>query len=172
MNDVSSKVDVITTTFGKAMGGATGGCIAARKEIVDLCRQRARPYLFSNTLSPVIVAASRTVLAMLSETTELRDKLEVNTMRFRESMTAAGFDIKPGVHAIVPIMLGDARLAVNMAADMLEEGIYVIGFCYPVVPKGQARIRVQLSAAHETEHVDRAVEAFVKIGKKHGVLPA
>jgi glycine C-acetyltransferase len=169
---VEGRIDVITSTLGKALGGASGGFTSGRKEIIDLLRQRSRPYLFSNTLSPLIVAASRTVLAMLSETTELRDKLETNTMRFRESMTAAGFDIKPGVHAIVPIMLGDARLAVNMAADMLEEGIYVIGFCYPVVPKGQARIRVQLSAAHETEHVDRAVEAFVKVGRKHGVLSA
>ena len=167
---VEGRIDVMTSTLGKALGGASGGFTTGKKEIVDLLRQRSRPYLFSNTVSPVIVEASRAVLAMLSETTELRDKLEGNTMRFREAMTSAGFDIKPGVHPIVPIMLGDARLAVGMAADLLEEGIYVIGFSYPVVPKGQARIRVQLSAAHEPEHVDRAVEAFVKVGKKHGVI--
>jgi len=167
---VIGRVDIVTSTLGKALGGASGGFTAARKEIVEILRQRSRPYLFSNTLAPVIVATSLKVLEMLSRTTELRDRLEKNTLHFRKRMTEAGFDIKPGVHPIVPIMLGDARLAADMARDMLQEGIYVVGFSYPVVPKGQARIRVQLSAAHTTEQIDRAVEAFIKVGKKHGVL--
>ena len=163
------KVDVITTTFGKALGGATGGCIAGRKEIVDLCRQRARPYLFSNTVAPMVVAATRRSIQLLSESTELRDKLEENTKFFRDKMTAAGFDIKPG-YAIVPIMLYNAKLAQDFARDLYFEGIYVIGFFFPVVAKGQARIRVQLSAAHDREHLDRAIEAFIKIGKKYDIL--
>jgi glycine C-acetyltransferase len=167
---VMGRIDIITSTLGKAMGGASGGYTTGRKEIVELLRQRSRPYLFSNTLAPVIVSTTLQVLDMLSKTTALRDKLEQNTKHFRDKMTAAGFAIKKGVHPIVPIMLGDARLAAEMARDMLAEGIYVVGFSYPVVPKGQARIRVQLSAAHEPEHIDRAIAAFVKVGKKHGVL--
>jgi glycine C-acetyltransferase len=169
---VMGRVDVITSTLGKAMGGASGGFTAGPKEIVELLRNRSRPYLFSNTLTPPIAASALVAFGLISESTALRDKLERNTRYFREKMTAAGFAIKPGEHPIVPIMLGDAKLAVGMAADMLEEGIYVIGFCYPVVPKGQARIRVQLSAAHEIEHIDRAIAAFVKVGRKHGVLAA
>ncbi|MEO0083949.1 MAG: glycine C-acetyltransferase [candidate division WOR-3 bacterium] len=168
--DVMNRIDIITTTFGKAMGGASGGCTSGRKEIIDMLRQRSRPYLFSNTLSPIIAATTITVIDMLSETTALRDKLERNTMYFREEMTKRGFDIKPGVHPIVPIMLYDAKLAQDFARDLYYEGIYVIGFFYPVVPKGQARIRVQLSAAHEQEHIDMAIEAFTKIGKKYGVI--
>ncbi len=167
---VMGRVDVITSTLGKAMGGASGGFTAGPKEVVELLRNRSRPYLFSNTLPPPIVSSALVAFGLIFDSTELRDKLEHNTMYFREKMTAAGFDIKPGQHPIVPIMLGDAKLAVDMAADMLEEGIYVIGFNYPVVPKGQARIRVQLSAAHEIEHIDRAIEAFIKIGRKHGVI--
>ncbi|MEO0076504.1 MAG: glycine C-acetyltransferase [candidate division WOR-3 bacterium] len=167
---VMNRIDIITTTFGKAMGGASGGCTSGRKEIIDMLRQRSRPYLFSNTLSPIIAATTITVIDMLSETTALRDKLERNTMYFREEMTKRGFDIKPGVHPIVPIMLYDAKLAQDFARDLYYEGIYVIGFFYPVVPKGQARIRVQLSAAHEQEHIDMAIEAFTKIGKKYGVI--
>ncbi len=163
------KVDVITTTFGKAMGGATGGCIAGPKEIVDLCRQRARPYLFSNTVAPMVVASTRKVVEILSSSTELRDKLESNTVYFRDKMAEAGFDIKPG-HAICPIMLYNAKLAQDFARDLYYEGIYVIGFFFPVVAQGQARIRVQLSAAHETEHLDKAIEAFAKIGKKYEIL--
>ncbi len=164
------RVDIITSTLGKAMGGASGGFTAASREIVEILRQRSRPYLFSNTLAPAIVSASIAVLEMLSSTTELRDRLEENTAYFRREMTDAGFDIKPGVHPIVPIMLGDARLAQDMAARMLDEGIYVIGFSYPVVPKEQARIRVQISAAHSREHLDRAITAFVEVGKQLGVL--
>lgn len=168
--NVMGKVDIITSTLGKALGGASGGFTSGRKQIINMLRQRSRPYLFSNTLAPPIVAAAIACLQMLSETTRLRDRLEKNTHYFRTRMTKARFDIKPGVHPIVPIMLGDAKLAQSVAADMLEEGIYVIGFSYPVVPRGQARIRVQISAAHSEEHLDRAIDAFVKIGRSHGVI--
>ncbi len=167
---VMGKIEIITGTLGKALGGASGGFTSGKKEIIDMLRQRSRPYLFSNTVAPSIVGASIAVLDMLSETTELRDKLEYNTKYFREQMTAAGFDIKSGVHPIVPIMLYDAVLAQKMAEKLLEEGIYVIGFYFPVVPKGQARIRVQLSAAHEQEHLDKAIAAFTKVGKELGVI--
>ena len=167
---VMGRVDVITSTLGKALGGAMGGFTTGRKEIIELLRQRSRPYLFSNSLAPVIAHTSLKVLDMLEGSTALRDKLEANTKRFRTKMIEAGFDIKPGIHPIVPIMLYEARLAQGMAADLLAEGIYVIGFSYPVVPQGQARIRVQLSAAHTEEQIDRCVEAFVRVGKKHGVL--
>jgi glycine C-acetyltransferase len=167
---VIDRVDVITSTLGKALGGASGGFTTGRKEIVELLRNRSRPYLFSNTLAPPIVAGSLAVLALLSKSTALRDRLEANTTRFRDGMTAAGFALRPGEHPIVPIMLGEARLAVDMAAALLDEGIYVIGFSYPVVPKGQARIRVQISAAHSDADVDRAVEAFAKIGRRLGVI--
>ncbi|MBI4511274.1 MAG: glycine C-acetyltransferase [Deltaproteobacteria bacterium] len=169
---VMGRVDIITSTLGKALGGAAGGFTAGRREIIDLLRQRSRPYLFSNTVAPVIVGASLKVLELLSQTTELRDRLMDNAARFRQGMTAAGFQIKPGFHPIVPIMLGDARLSQEFARDLLEEGIYVIGFSYPVVPKGQARIRVQLSAAHAREHVDRAIAAFTKVGTRRGVIAA
>ena len=168
--DVMGRVDIITSTLGKALGGASGGFTSGRQEIIDLLRQRSRPYLFSNTVAPAIVATSIAVLEMLSSTTELRDKLEENTKYFREKMTATGFKIKEGVHPIVPIMLGDAKLAQDLAGDMLVEGIYVIGFSFPVVPKGEARIRVQISAAHSREHLDKAIAAFVKIGKKYKVI--
>ena len=168
--NVMGRVDIITSTLGKALGGAMGGFTTGRKEIIELLRQRSRPYLFSNSLAPVIAHTSLKVLDMLEGSTALRDRLEENTVRFRTRMTEAGFDIKPGVHPIVPIMLYEARLAQDMAADLLVEGIYVIGFSYPVVPQGQARIRVQLSAAHTTEQIDRCVDAFVRVGKKHGVL--
>jgi glycine C-acetyltransferase len=168
--NVMGKVDIITGTLGKALGGANGGFTSGRKEIIEMLRQRSRPYLFSNTLAPAIVGASIAVFDMLTETTELRDKLERNTKYFRTKITEAGFDIKPGEHPIVPIMLYDAVIAQNFAAKLLDEGIYVIGFFYPVVPKDQARIRVQLSAAHETQHIDKAVEAFTKIGKELGVI--
>ncbi|MDD9879825.1 MAG: glycine C-acetyltransferase [Candidatus Marinimicrobia bacterium] len=167
---VMDKVDVWTSTLGKALGGASGGFTTGRKEIIDLLRQRSRPYLFSNTVAPAIVAASIKVFEMLSATTELRDKLEANTEYFRKQMTDAGFDIKPGIHPIVPIMLYDAVLAQNMAAALLDEGIYVIGFFFPVVPKGEARIRVQISAGMETDHLDRAIHAFTKVGKKLNVI--
>ncbi len=167
---VMGRVDVITSTLGKALGGAAGGFTSGRKEIVELLRQRSRPYLFSNTMAPPIVYGAMKVIDLLSRTTELRDKLERNTIHFRERMTQAGFDIKPGVHPIVPIMLYDAPLAQKFAARLLEKGIYVIGFFYPVVPKGEARIRVQLSAAHEIDQIDRAVDAFVEIGRELGVL--
>ena len=167
---VMGRVDLITSTLGKALGGASGGFTSGRKEIVDLLRQRSRPYLFSNTLAPAIVYTSLKVLDMLSETTELRDRLAENTRYFRDAMTARGFDIKPGEHPIVPIMLYDAKLAQDVARDMLDEGIYVIGFSYPVVPKGEARIRVQVSAAHTREHLDRCVEAFERVGKRYGVI--
>ena len=167
---VMGRIDIITGTLGKALGGASGGFTSGRKEIIDMLRQRSRPYLFSNTLAPSITGASIAVLNMLSETTELRDKLERNTKYFRTKMTEAGFDIKPGEHPIVPIMLYDAVVAQNFAAELLNEGIYVIGFFFPVVPKGQARIRVQLSAAHEQKHLDKAISAFIKIGKKLNVL--
>ena len=169
---VMDRVDIITSTLGKALGGASGGFTSGRKEIIDMLRQRSRPYLFSNTVAPSVVGASIAVLDMLSETTELRDKLEANTRYFRERMTAAGFDIKPGIHPITPIMLYDAVLAQKLATRMLEEGIYVIGFFYPVVPKGQARIRVQISAAHERHHLDHAIAAFTKAGKELGILPS
>ncbi len=167
---VMDRVDIITGTFGKALGGASGGFTAARKEIVDLLRQKSRPYLFSNTVAPSIVGASLYVLNMLSEDTSLRDRLEDNTAYFRSGMTAAGFDIVPGVHPIVPVMLYDARLSQDFSNALLREGIYVIGFFYPVVPQGQARIRVQVSAGHEIEHLDKAIEAFTKVGRKLGVV--
>jgi len=163
-NGVMGRVDIITSTLGKALGGASGGFISGRKPLVELLRNRSRPYLFSNTLAPPIVAGSLAVLELLSASTDLRDRLEANTQRFRRGITEAGFAIRPGVHPIVPIMLGDAKLAVDFAARLLEVGIYVVGFCYPVVPKGQARIRVQLSAAHTTDDVDRAVNAFREVG--------
>jgi glycine C-acetyltransferase len=166
------RIDIITGTLGKALGGASGGYTSGKREIVDLLRNRSRPYLFSNTLAPPIVAGSLAALALISESTALRDKLEVNTLRFREGMSKSGLQIRPGIHPIVPVMLGDARLAAEMAQRMLDHGIYVIGFSYPVVPKGQARIRVQLSAAHSTEDVDRAVEAFASVGKALGVVHA
>ncbi len=171
---VMGRIDIITGTLGKALGGASGGFISGRKELIELYRQRSRPYLFSNTLAPAVVGASIAVFDLLSETTELRDKLEENTKYFREKMTEVGFDITPGTHPIVPIMLGkfenDAQLSQDMARDLLEEGIYVIGFYYPVVPRGQSRIRVQLSAAHDRHHIDRAIEAFTKVGKKYNVI--
>ncbi|WP_367329662.1 glycine C-acetyltransferase [Sphingobacterium multivorum] len=168
--DVIDRVDIITGTLGKALGGASGGFTSGKKEIIDLLRQRSRPYLFSNTLAPAIAGASVAVLDMLSETTALRDKLESNTTYFREKMTAAGFDIKPGFHPIVPVMLYDAKLAQEFASKMLDEGIYVIGFYYPVVPQGKARIRVQISAGHEVAHLDKAIAAFTKVGKELGVI--
>jgi glycine C-acetyltransferase len=167
---VMGKIDIITGTLGKALGGASGGFTSGRKEIIELLRQRSRPYLFSNTLAPSITGASIAVLELLSETTELRDMLEKNTSYFREKMEAAGFDIKPGEHAIVPIMLYDAVLSQKMAEKLLERGIYVIGFYYPVVPKGQARIRVQISAGHQQEHLDQAIAAFIAVGKELGVI--
>ena len=167
---VMGRIDIITGTLGKALGGASGGFTAARKEIIDMLRQKSRPYLFSNTLAPSIVGGSIAVLDMLSKSTDLRDKLESNTKYFRSKMSAAGFEIKTGDHPIVPIMLYDAVLAQQFAARLLEEGIYVIGFFFPVVPKGQARIRVQLSAAHEQHHLDKAITAFTKVGKELGVL--
>ena len=167
---VMGRIDIITGTLGKALGGASGGFTSGRKEMIEMLRQKSRPYLFSNTLAPSIVGASIAVLDMLTETTELRDKLEFNTKYFRSKMTEAGFDIKPGDHPIVPIMLYDAVLAQNFAAKLLEEGIYVIGFFFPVVAKGQARIRVQLSAAHEQQHLDKAIAAFTKVGRELGVL--
>jgi len=166
---VMGRVDIITGTLGKALGGASGGFTSGRKEIIEMLRQRSRPYLFSNTVAPSIVGASIAVLDMLSHTTELRDKLEYNTRYFREKMTAAGFEIKPGDHPIVPIMLYDAVIAQQFAARLLEEGIYVIGFFFPVVAKGKARIRVQLSAAHSQAHLDKAIAAFTKVGKELGV---
>jgi glycine C-acetyltransferase len=172
---VPGRVDVITTTFGKALGGALGGCTAGSREIVGLLRQRSRPYLFSNSLAPAVVGATLRALELLTSSTELRDRLEANTRAFRGAMTAAGFEIKPGVHPIVPIMFSrfapeDAPLAQRFARSLLDEGIYVKGFFYPVVPKGQSRIRVQLSAAHRPEHIDRAVAAFTKVGRTLGVL--
>lgn len=164
------RVDIITGTFGKALGGASGGFTAAKKEIVELLRQKSRPYLFSNTLAPSIVGASIKVLDLLSESTVLRDKLEINTQIYRDGMTKAGFDIIPGTHPITPVMLYDAPLAQKFADQLLEEGIYVIGFFFPVVPKGKARIRVQISAGHEPEHIHKAIEAFTKVGKSLGVI--
>jgi glycine C-acetyltransferase len=170
LNNVMGRVDIITGTLGKALGGAMGGFTSGRKEIIDLLRQRSRPYLFSNSLAPAIVGASNAVFDLLSETTELRDKLEHNISYFKNKISQAGFDIKDGDSAIVPIMLYDAALSQKFADRLLEEGVYVIGFFYPVVPKEQARIRVQLSAAHETEHLDKAIEAFVKVGKELAVI--
>jgi glycine C-acetyltransferase len=170
LHGVRGRVDIITGTLGKALGGALGGFTAARREIVALLRQRSRPYLFSNSLPPAVVGAGIAVFELLSGTTELRDRLEANTRRFRSAMTAAGFDIRPGEHPIVPIMLYDERLAHDLAARLLEKGIYVIGFSHPVVPKGKARIRVQLSAAHTDAHIDRAVAAFAEAGRDLGVL--
>ncbi|GAA4317424.1 glycine C-acetyltransferase [Flaviaesturariibacter amylovorans] len=170
LKGVMGRIDIITGTLGKALGGALGGFTSGRKEIIELLRQRSRPYLFSNTLSPAIVGASIAVLDLLSETTALRDKLEANTTYFRSKMTEAGFDIKPGEHPIVPIMLYDSVLAAKFADALLAEGVYVIGFFFPVVPKGLARIRVQLSAAHDPEHLDRAIAAFTKVGRDLGVL--
>ena len=170
MRGVMGRVDIITGTLGKALGGAMGGFTSGRKEIVDMLRQRSRPYLFSNTLAPAIVGASLRVLELLTESTELRDRLEENTTYFREQMTAAGFDITPGEHPIVPVMLYDAKLAQEFAARMLQEGVYVVGFYYPVVPQGKARIRVQLSAAHTRAHLDKAIAAFTKVGQELAVL--
>lgn len=169
-HNVLEKVDIITSTLGKALGGASGGFTTGRKDIIDLLRQRSRPYLFSNTVAPAIVAAGKTVFDMLSRTTELRDKLEENTDYFRSNMSKAGFDIKDGIHPIVPIMLYDAVLAQKMAAMLLEEGIYVIGFFFPVVPKGEARIRVQISAAHTKKELDRAIYAFISVGKQLNII--
>lgn len=168
--NVMGKMDIITGTLGKALGGASGGFTSGRKEIIELLRQRSRPYLFSNTLAPSITGASIAVLELLSETTELRDKLEENTQYFRAKMTEAGFDIKPGTHPIIPVMLYDAVLSQKMAEKLLEKGIYVIGFYYPVVPKGQARIRVQISAGHDREHLDQAINAFIEVGKELKVI--
>ena len=167
---VMGRIDIITGTLGKALGGASGGFTSGKKEIIDMLRQRSRPYLFSNSLAPSIAGASIAVLDMLSETTELRDTLEDNTKYFRKQMTDAGFDIKPGTHPIAPIMLYDAVIAQKFAARMLDEGIYVIGFFFPVVPKGQARIRVQISAGHTRQHLDKAINGFIKAGKELGIL--
>jgi glycine C-acetyltransferase len=172
---VEGRVDIVTTTFGKALGGAMGGCIAARRETIDLLRQRSRPYLFSNSLAPVVVGATLRALELLSETTALRDRLEANARLFRERMTAAGFELRPGVHPIVPILFSrftpdDAALAQRFARALLDEGIYVKGFFFPVVPRGQSRIRVQLSAAHSEDHIERAVAAFTRVGRALGVL--
>ncbi|MBD3160881.1 MAG: glycine C-acetyltransferase [Candidatus Eisenbacteria bacterium] len=167
---VLGKIDIITTTLGKALGGASGGCVSGRKEIVELCRQKARPYLFSNTMPPVIVSAATKVIDLISGTTERRDKLEENTKFWREGLVEAGFDIKAGESPIVPVMLYNAKLSQDMARDLYAEGIYVIGFFFPVVPKGQARIRTQLSAAHDREHLEQALAAFKKIGEKYGIL--
>ena len=167
---VMGRVDIITSTLGKALGGASGGFTTGRQEIIDLLRQRSRPYLFSNTVAPAIVYASLRVLEMLEGTSDLRERLMENTRYFREGMTARGFDIKPGVHPIVPIMLYEAPLAAAVATDLLEEGIYVIGFSYPVVPKGEARIRVQVSAAHTRAHLDACIDAFTRVGRRHGVV--
>ena len=169
-HNVMDRVDIITGTLGKALGGASGGFTSGRKEIIDLLRQRSRPYLFSNTLAPAITGASLAVLEMIQQNTDLRDKLAKNTLYFREKMTAAGFDIRPGLHPIVPVMLYEAQLAQTFAAKMLEEGIYVVGFYFPVVAQGKARIRVQLSAAHEQVHLDKAIEAFTRVGKALKVI--
>jgi glycine C-acetyltransferase len=167
---VFGKVDVITTTLGKALGGASGGCVSGRRELVEMCRQRARPYLFSNAVAPVIVAGALKVLDLISNTTERRDKLEWNARYWRGLLKEAGFDLKEGDTPIVPVMLYDARLAQDFARDLFDEGVYAVGFFFPVVPKGQARIRTQLSAAHEKNHLDFAIEAFRKVGRKHGIL--
>lgn len=167
---VEGRVDVITSTLGKALGGASGGFTTSRRPVIELLRNRSRPYLFSNSLVPVVASVSLRVLDLLTQADALRAQLETNTQYFRQAMTTAGFDIRPGVHPIVPIMLGEAKLAVDMARDLLHEGIYVIGFSYPVVPKGAARIRVQVSAAHTRAHLDRAISAFTKVGRAHGVI--
>jgi len=167
---VLGKIDIITTTLGKALGGASGGCVSGRKELVEMCRQRARPYLFSNAMPPVIVAAANAVLDLISHTTERRDKLEWNAKYWRDGLTKLGFDLKAGESPIVPVMLYNATLAQDMARDLYAEGIYVVGFFFPVVAKGQARIRTQLSAAHDQAHLDRGLAAFEKVGKKHGIL--
>lgn len=168
--NVTGKVDIITTTLGKALGGASGGCVSARKEIVEMCRQKARPYLFSNTVAPVIVEGALKVMEIISRSTEMRDKLEANTKFWRKGLTDAGFDVKPGETAIVPVMLYDAKLSQDFANELYNEGIYAVGFFFPVVPKGQARIRTQLSAAHEMHHLEKALEAFIKVGKKLKVI--
>jgi len=170
LKGVMGKIDIITGTLGKALGGASGGFTSGRKEIIDLLRQRSRPYLFSNTLAPSIAGASIAVFDLLSKTTELRDKLEVNTKYFREKISAAGFDVKPGEHPIIPIMLYDAVVSQKMAEKLLEKGIYVIGFYYPVVAKGQARIRVQISAGHSMDQLDHAIKSFIEVGKELGVI--
>ena len=170
LHGVMDKVDVYTSTLGKALGGGSGGFTTGRREIIDLLRQRSRPYLFSNTLPPPLVAASLKVFEILDRSTELRDRVEANANRFRAGMSAAGFDLRPGNHAIVPVMLYDAKLAQAFASELLAEGIYVIGFFYPVVPQGQARIRTQMSAAHTPEQIDQAVAAFIKVGRKLGVI--
>ncbi len=167
---VFGKIDIITTTLGKALGGASGGCVSGRREIVELCRQKARPYLFSNTVAPVIVSGALKVMDLISKNTSSRDKLEQNTIYWRRLLKDAGFDIKEGESPIVPVMLYNAKLAQNMARDLYAEGIYAIGFFFPVVPKGQARIRTQLSAAHERHHLDKAIAAFIKVGQKHGII--
>ena len=167
---VVGKIDIITTTFGKALGGASGGCVSGRKELVEMCRQKARPYLFSNTIAPVVVSGVLRVLDLLSKSTELRDKLEKNSAYWRKGLTEAGFVLKNGDTPIVPVMLFNAKLAQDFSRDLFDEGIYAIGFFFPVVPKGQARIRTQLSAAHETHHLDKALAAFIKVGKKYGIL--
>ncbi|MEI8247219.1 MAG: glycine C-acetyltransferase [Lentisphaerota bacterium] len=169
LNNVVGKIDIITGTLGKALGGASGGYVSGRKEIIELLRQRSRPYLFSNSVSPAVVCASLKALELVTESTALRDKLEENTAYFRKQMTGAGFNIKPGIHPIVPIMLGDAVLAQNMAAKMLEKGVYVVGFFYPVVPQGQARIRTQISAAHSREDLDFAIKAFCEVKAELGI---
>ncbi len=168
--DVMDRVDIITSTLGKALGGASGGFTSGRKEIVEFLRQRSRPYLFSNTLTPAIVMAAITAIDLIDETTELRDKLEQNTIYFRDAISSVGFEIREGTHPIVPIMLGDAKLAGDMANDLLAEGIYVIGFSYPVVPEDQARIRVQISAAHTKDDLDAAIDAFTRVGREYGIL--
>ncbi len=168
--NVMDKVDIITSTLGKAMGGGSGGFTSSKKEIIDILRQRSRPYLFSNTLVPAIVTASIKCIDLISDNTSLRDQLEKNTVYFRNKMEEANFEIKPGVHPIVPIMFGDAKIAKNIADDLLKEGLYVIAFSYPVVPKGEARIRVQISAAHSTDQLNKAINAFIKIGKKYNVI--
>jgi len=170
LKGVMGQVDLITTTLGKALGGASGGCVSGRRELVELCRQRARPYLFSNTVAPVIVAGALKVLDLLCQSTERRDRLEENARYWRRLLTEAGFDLKPGESPIVPVMLYHAKLAQDVARDLFAEGVYVVGFFFPVVPKGQARIRTQLSAAHERHHLDRAIEAFVKVGRRYDIL--
>jgi glycine C-acetyltransferase len=167
---VMGKIDIITTTFGKALGGASGGCVSGRKEIVELCRQKARPYLFSNTMAPVIVVGVLRVLDILSKSTERRDKLETNSAYWRKGLEEAGFILKDGDTAIIPVMLFNAKLAQDFSKDLFEEGIYAVGFFFPVVPKGQARIRTQISAGHEIHHLDKGLEAFIKVGKKYDIL--
>jgi glycine C-acetyltransferase len=169
MRGVMGRVDLITTTLGKGLGGASGGCVSGRKEIVELCRQRARPYLFSNAIPPVVVAAANKVLDLVSQTTERRDKLEWNTTYWRKLLTDAGFDIKEGESPIVPVMLYNAKLAQDVSRDLFADGIYVVGFFFPVVPKGQARIRTQLSASHDKKDLDRAIAAFTTVGDKYGI---